>query len=356
MSKNPLVKIALFFRRDIQYVLLLTVFYLSACNTIDVIEDPDAGRIVQPGSLSEVGPLLTVDATLNSTEDELVTVAGIKSNSESELQTPLELVPKTTETKTMQVSGLNPPPRDELKESANHKVKARTHTHNINEPESTDKALNPVNGTVRSSLHGRVALVGVDNATPILSGMILTLTPSDGRVLPAGTSNMRHVIDMEDKTYLPAYMTLEKGDQVSFVNKDKIKHNVFSSSGENAFDLGTYSAGLKRSVTFKSEGIVKIYCNIHSEMATFVAVDDNSLSVVADASGDYRFESVPVGSYQLRVWHLRGEMKYPVDLVAWEDKQVNLSFDVSQFSNFKHKNKLGKEYDKNAALFDDEFY
>ncbi|PCK09540.1 MAG: hypothetical protein COA42_03235 [Alteromonadaceae bacterium] len=368
MSKSPLVKSALFLWRHIQHVFLLAVFYLSACGTMDTIDDPDAGRVFLPESVSEVGPLLSAEALSDPAQGDLVVsdrvsggasdstsdsvIGHVESSEEPELKKPLSEMGQANKVKVS--------PAQAQGEPAESKVRLGASRAYVSEAKSADSvveaAVEVVNVTSNASLYGQVALVGVKNAMPILSGMIITLTPSDGRTLPVLASGTRHIVDMEDKTYSPAYMALKKGDQVSFVNKDKIKHNVFSSSGKNAFDLGTYSAGLQRSVTFKRQGIVKIYCNIHSEMATFVAVDDNSLSVVANANGGYRFESVPAGTYQLRVWHLRGEMMHSVSLIAKEDKRVDLSFDVSQFNSVKHKNKFGKKYDKNAALFDDEFY
>jgi len=160
------------------------------------------------------------------------------------------------------------------------------------------------------AVSGSVVLLGGNGQKLSATGTMVTLTP---KALESSSIKRRapktHVIDMEDKQYQPRYSTINAGDQVVFVNKDNIRHNVFSSSGSNAFDLGTYGAGLKRAVTLEEPGIVKIYCNIHSDMATFVAVGNQSLSTKADDQGRYQIGNVPPGTYELGLWNIRGESK-----------------------------------------------
>jgi hypothetical protein len=99
------------------------------------------------------------------------------------------------------------------------------------------------------AIAGKVILIGVNGEPLPATGTLIALTRKTIVSDAQNGSSKVHVIDMQDKEYKPRYSTISAGDQVVFVNKDNIQHNVFSSSGNNAFDLGTYGSGLKRAVT-----------------------------------------------------------------------------------------------------------
>lgn len=206
------------------------------------------------------------------------------------------------------------------------------------------------------SIAGKVDLIGREGEQLQATGTMITLTPKTMMNKVQDRPSEVHIIDMEDKTYQPRYSTIHAGDQVVFVNKDKIRHNVFSSSGNNAFDLGTYGADLKRAVTLKESGIVKIYCNIHSGMVTFIAVGNQGLSVKTDDQGRYNISEVLPGTYEVAIWNIRGETKRIVEVRADEIIELVDRIDTTAFKVEPHKNKFGEKYSKNATLFEDEFY
>ncbi len=206
------------------------------------------------------------------------------------------------------------------------------------------------------SISGQVILLDDKGQALPAKGTLITLTPKQPREASSAQPAKLHVIDMEDKEYQPRFSSINAGDQVVFVNKDNIRHNVFSSSGGNAFDLGTYGAGLKRAVILQEPGIVKIYCNIHADMATFIAVGDPGLSAKADEQGRYQLNKLPLGRYQVRIWNIRGETTRDVEVTASQTVNLIDRIDTSAFTVESHKNKFGGNYSKNAALFEDEFY
>lgn len=206
------------------------------------------------------------------------------------------------------------------------------------------------------SVVGKVQLTGNQGEVLPSTGTMITLTPKAMAQNETDRRPQVHIIDMENKTYQPRYSTIHAGDQVVFVNKDNIRHNVFSSSGNNAFDLGTYGAGLKRAVTLKEPGVVKIYCNIHSEMATFIAVGNQGLSTKVDDQGQYRIPDVLPGAYEMSIWNIRGETKRDITVRAGKPTELLDRIDTTAFKIEPHKNKFGGKYSKNATLFEDEFY
>jgi hypothetical protein len=161
---------------------------------------------------------------------------------------------------------------------------------------------------------------------------------------------------MRNKTYLPGLLAVKLNDLVSFVNKDNIKHNTFSSSGENTFDLGTFGPGITQSAKLVAPGIVKIYCNIHPEMATFISVSKHNYSFITKADGKFIISDLPQGHYSLTAWHIRGEVQQTLELTKDALANYVVTIDTSTFAPTPHKNKYGESYKVKPALFNDEFY
>ena len=182
--------------------------------------------------------------------------------------------------------------------------------------------------------------------------IIITMTPLDPSNHQPRTKQSVN-IDMVGKKYAPGVAIASLDDKISFINRDSVKHNVFSSSGGNSFDLGTYGRGKSSSVQFKKAGVVKVYCNIHPDMVAFVGVSKYGYSAVTDAAGKFTVSSLPPGQYTLNMWSPRGEMTELVSVPATSNKTY--TFNVASTFSSQHKNKDGKDYDE-SSFFDDEFY
>ncbi len=204
-----------------------------------------------------------------------------------------------------------------------------------------------------TTLNGLVSFSGDSEKTSVL-GAIISLKDIDYKSVNAETKT--YEVDMKGKAYSPAYLTIKTGDQLLFKNLDSIKHNVFSSSGENTFDLGTYGYNKAELQKFNHEGIVKVYCNIHPEMALFVSVTDNNLSVVTDGTGAYKFSNIKPGRYLLSVWHLRGTWSEEIVIEENKNKTQDITINIASYKPKPHLNKFGEPYKKTPPIFKDEFY
>jgi carboxypeptidase family protein len=78
---------------------------------------------------------------------------------------------------------------------------------------------------------------------------------------------------------------------------------VFSLSKAKRFDLGRYPRNEVRSVRFDRPGVVRVFCDIHSQMSAFILVFAHRYFAVTEADGSYRIERVPAGSYSLVAWN-----------------------------------------------------
>jgi plastocyanin len=116
----------------------------------------------------------------------------------------------------------------------------------------------------------------------------------------------KHAIKQKDLQFSPRISVVVKGTTVDFPNEDRIFHNVFSTSRPARFDLGLYRSGSSKSVEFKREGVVDVFCNIHPEMISRVLVVPTRHFATTDAAGKFRIDGVPAGTYNVVVWHPNG--------------------------------------------------
>jgi plastocyanin len=104
------------------------------------------------------------------------------------------------------------------------------------------------------------------------------------------------------RRFQPDLLVVPAGSTVEFPNLDPIFHNIFSLSHAQSFDLGYYSEGKSRHVTFARPGVIQVYCHIHANMYAVVVVAPSPWFGVPDSNGLFSFTGVPPGDYRLAVW------------------------------------------------------
>jgi plastocyanin len=147
------------------------------------------------------------------------------------------------------------------------------------------------------------------------------------------------------KRFAPHVIAVTKGTVVSFPNQDRVFHNVFSRTTGSEFDLGLYRNGSSRSVRFSKAGLVRVYCNIHPDMAGYVRVLEDGVFTTTDDKGAFRLPGIAPGSRVVQVWDERGgEKEFPVELEPGKSRTLNVVLDGTAFRRVPHKNKLGRDY------------
>ncbi|VVT00046.1 Plastocyanin/azurin family domain protein [Sphingomonas sp. EC-HK361] len=165
------------------------------------------------------------------------------------------------------------------------------------------------------------------------SPVTVVVTGSDGKPLanavvtvevagvPAPAPRGTYVMAQQRIAFDPHIIVVPVGATVSFPNRDKVRHHVYSFSAPKKFDLKLYGRDETKTVTFDKPGAVALGCNIHDSMSGFVFVTATPFAAISDASGRVTINGVPAGKATLSVWHpsiraARNILSQPVAVAA----------------------------------------
>ncbi len=181
------------------------------------------------------------------------------------------------------------------------------------------------------------------------SGVVVSLKPVPGSSTVHAGEN-RATILQKDKTFSPHVLPILFGTSVEFPNSDPIFHNAFSSYSGEIFDIGLYPPGTTRSQRFTREGIVRVFCNIHSSMSAVIVVLGTPYFTVTGRDGSFSIPNVPPGDYQLEVFHERATeatlhaLKRRVTVEQSPLAMPPLQISEAGFLPVPHQNKYGRNY------------
>jgi plastocyanin len=185
------------------------------------------------------------------------------------------------------------------------------------------------------------------------SGVVVWLEPFAGLpVLPARPSRVEMI--QKDKTFSPHVLPIMIGTTVEFPNYDPIFHNAFSNYNGQLFDIGLYPPGTTKSIVFRREGVVRVFCNIHPTMSAVIVVLKSPYFCVSNKRGELQMTDVPAGSYRMHVFHERATEQTLAALtktieISEERAQLpQISVSESGYLQLPHQNKYGKEYPPDA--------
>jgi plastocyanin len=182
--------------------------------------------------------------------------------------------------------------------------------------------------------------VTIEGGGPMAEAVVY-LVDVKGRLAKNNTLTIKQV----NKQFVPRVAVVPRGTKLELPNEDTIFHNAFSLSPGNAFDLGTYRAGDQPgAVTLNTPGVVKIFCNIHSQMSASVLVAPSNLFAQVKPDGTFRISGIPPGRHQVAAWTPNGE---PVvrDVEVQPGDNEPVAFTVSgRAGQAAHTNKFGQPY------------
>jgi plastocyanin len=154
------------------------------------------------------------------------------------------------------------------------------------------------------------------------------------------------------KEFSPHVLVVPVGSTVTFSNHDPFNHNVFSLSEENPFDLGLYGRGEVRKVRFERAGLVRVYCNVHSQMSALIHVRDTPWYTQPSSDGSFALGQVPAGQYTLHAWHERSpEVTQPLVVPPEGLERLAIELDARGYKFEPHLNKHGQPYPQQGRRY-----
>jgi hypothetical protein len=164
---------------------------------------------------------------------------------------------------------------------------------------------------------------GIQNAVVYLANI------GKGKKLEVAGQNP--VLDQKGCQYLPHVLMFPVGSSLDILNDDGILHNIHTHSEKNPpFNKAQPKFRKKMTQKFdQPEMPFKVSCDAHGWMGGWFVVQDHPYYVVTDVKGAFQLTDVPLGDYELKVWHeTLGETTQKVSVKAKEDTKV--SFELAQ--------------------------
>jgi len=157
------------------------------------------------------------------------------------------------------------------------------------------------------ALAGGLASYGATLSGTITGGKgsaVVYIDAISGKTFPAPD---KHIVeDQKSLLFQPHVIVVLAGSTVDFLNSDTVQHNIFwpaiSGNKKMSHNMGTWPKGEVRSFKFDTPGVVPLLCNVHPEMSGYIVVVPTPYHAEAEASGAFKIENVPDGSYTVTAW------------------------------------------------------
>lgn len=141
-------------------------------------------------------------------------------------------------------------------------------------------------------------------------------------------------INQKDAVFIPHVTPVTVGSIVEFVNNDPFYHNVFSLTPGARFNIGRRPTGdvyAKKipATQWKVEGLgeIKLFCDIHAQMNAVILSLDTPYFTRVDENGNYAFENIPDGKYEVRAYNPRFDLdSREVTLSNSQNLTLNIDF------------------------------
>ena len=128
---------------------------------------------------------------------------------------------------------------------------------------------------------------------PVRDAVVLIDSPGAAAPRPQGG----YSVVQQNMKFAPFVLIVPVGSDVSFPNRDVVRHHVYSFSPTKPFELKLYgSEQAARSVKFDKAGVVAVGCNIHDSMVAFIRVVSTPFAAKTDAAGRARLTGMANGA------------------------------------------------------------
>lgn len=135
-------------------------------------------------------------------------------------------------------------------------------------------------------------------------------------------------IDQRNCLFAPRVAGARVGQTLRITNGDATAHNLHSVSTGNAFNTSQPKQGMSFTFQLKADEVMmRIRCDIHSWMITYVGVVAHPYFGISAADGAFSIPRVPAGRQTIQVWHEQyGTLTRTVDVKAGATATVEFTY------------------------------
>lgn len=183
-----------------------------------------------------------------------------------------------------------------------------------------------------SAISQTVAGTVFDNDGNLLEHAVISLVGENEALVNENTVMQPPKMTQKDIQFTPFVLPVAAGTRVSFPNKDKVRHHVYSFSKIKRFELELYGEDVEKSVIFDQEGVVALGCNIHDNMLAYIYVARSNRFAKTSENGTATIENLVPGVYSAYVWHprLSGDEEDLVQQITVDERGITeINFEIS---------------------------
>ena len=188
----------------------------------------------------------------------------------------------------------------------------------------------------QAAVAGSVTVEVIDREGRPTADAVVVLTPANRATSPKTAWPMQATVLQQNMRFVPAVSLVAVGATVRFINNDPWDHHVRgSAAGATQFDA-SQSGGFEMRLEGKTEGkppksmdvtldqpgvvgATLLGCFIHGSMRGNVFVSDSPWAAKTSIEGQAKFDDVPAGPSQLRVWQADQLINLPLQTIMVGD-------------------------------------
>ena len=136
-------------------------------------------------------------------------------------------------------------------------------------------------------------------------------------------------LDQTGCSFTPHAATAQTAQTILFKNGDSVAHNVHALPKANpGFNVTLPPSGKPSERRFTKPEAVRVKCDIHPWMGSWVLVHDAPFQSLTGEDGRFAIRGLPAGTYEIEAWHERlgAAARQSVTLGDGEEKAIDFSF------------------------------
>ncbi len=176
----------------------------------------------------------------------------------------------------------------------------------------------------------KIEYVRVNNGK-LMDSVVYLEKVKEGKPFPADIG--KGTIVQEGCKFSPFLGVMKNKQQIRAINKDPVLHNIHTYEilgrvKKTVFNVSQPDQNtISKTVKLKKGAAMKVECDAHDFMHSFVFVAKNPYFSVVAEDGSYKIDNIPAGKYKIKAWHgILKDQKGKVEVAAGGTTTVDFNF------------------------------